>query len=137
MTLTPLSGRLGRIRQQGMGVAMGVVVWGICTVAFGFSTGPLLLSALFLAGAGAADLESMALRGLIIQLTTPDEFWGRISAVNAMFVIDGPMLGQFESGVVAAFVSPVFSVVSGGVVCILATIAVVALVPGLLRVHVK
>jgi hypothetical protein len=79
----------------------------------------------------------MVLRGLIIQLTTPDEFRGRISAVNAMFVIGGPMLGQFESGVVAGVASPVFSAVSGGVVCILATIAVVALVPGLLRVRVK
>jgi MFS family permease len=82
-------------------------------------------------------MVSMVLRGLIIQLTTPDEFRGRISAVNAMFVIGGPMLGQFESGVVAGVFSPVFSAVSGGVICIVATIAVVALVPGLLRVRVK
>ena len=120
-----------------MGVAAAIVVWGLCIVAFGFSTGPLLLSALFLAGAGAADMVSMVLRGLIIQLTTPDEFRGRISAVNAMFVIGGPMLGQFESGVVAGVFSPVFSAVSGGAICIVATIAVVALVPGLLRVRVK
>jgi MFS family permease len=120
-----------------MGVAVAIVAWGLFTVAFGFSTGPLLLSALFLAGAGAADMVSMVLRGVIIQLTTPDELRGRISAVNAMFVIGGPMLGQFESGLVAGFTTPVFSVVSGGAVCILATIAVVALVPGLLRVRVK
>ena len=137
VALAPLTGRIGRIRQQGMGVAAAIVVWGLCIVAFGFSTGPLLLSALFLAGAGAADMVSMVLRGLIIQLTTPDEFRGRISAVNAMFVIGGPMLGQFESGVVAGVFSPVFSAVSGGAICIVATIAVVALVPGLLRVRVK
>ena len=91
----------------------------------------------FFAGAGAADMVSMVLRGLIIQLTTPDEFRGRINAVNAMFVIGGPMLGQFESGLVAGIFSPEFSVVSGGLACILATVAIAALVPGLLRVKVK
>ncbi len=137
VALAPLTGRIGRIQQQGLGVAVAIIGWGICIIAFGFSTGPLLLSALFLAGAGAADMVSMVLRGLIVQITTPDEFRGRISAVNAMFVIGGPMLGQFESGVVAGFVTPVFSVVSGGIACIVATLAVVALVPRLLRVRVK
>jgi MFS family permease len=137
VALTPLTGRIGRISRQGLGVALAIVAWGVCIVAFGFSTGPLLLSALLLAGAGAADMVSMVLRGLIVQMTTPDEFRGRISAVNAMFVIGGPMLGQFESGVVAGLVSPVFSVVSGGVACIIATLAIVALAPGLLRVRVK
>jgi MFS family permease len=138
VALAPLTGRIGRIRRQGLGVALAIIGWGICVIAFGFSTGPLLLSVLFLAGAGAADMVSMVLRGLIVQMTTPDEFRGRISSVNAMFVIGGPMLGQFESGVVASFTaSPVFSVVSGGVACIVATIAVVALAPGLLRVRVK
>lgn len=137
VALAPLTGRIGRIQQQGLGVALAIIGWGICIIAFGFSTGPLLLSALFLAGAGAADMVSMVLRGLIVQITTPDEFRGRISAVNAMFVIGGPMLGQFESGMVAGFTSPVFSVVSGGVACIGATLAVVALVPRLLRVRVK
>ena len=137
VALTPLTGRIGRISQQGLGVALAIIGWGICIVAFGLSSGPLLLSALFLAGAGAADMVSMVLRGLIVQMTTPDEFRGRISAVNAMFVIGGPMLGQFESGLVAGFTSPVFSVVSGGIACIVATVAVVALVPGMLRVRVK
>jgi MFS family permease len=137
VAIAPLTGRIGRIQQQGLGVALAIIGWGICIVAFGVSTGPLLLSALFLAGAGAADMVSMVLRGLIVQITTPDEFRGRISAVNAMFVIGGPMLGQFESGVVAGFVTPVFSVVSGGIACIVATLAVVALVPRLLRVRVK
>jgi MFS family permease len=137
VVLTPLTGRIGRIRQQGFGVAAAIVGWGLCIIAFGFSTGPLWLSMLFLAGAGACDMVSMVLRHLIIQLTSPDEMRGRMSAVNAMFVIGGPMLGQFESGIVAGFATPQFSVVSGGVACIVATLAVVALVPGLLRVHVK
>jgi len=137
VALTPFTGRISRISRQGLGVVLAIICWGICIIAFGFSPGPLWLSVLFLAGSGAADMVSMILRGLVIQLTTPDEFRGRISAVNAMFVIGGPMLGQFESGVVAGLVSPQFSVVSGGVACILATVAIAACVPGLLRVKIK
>jgi MFS family permease len=137
VALTPLAGLIGRIPRQGLGVMLAVLAWGLCIIAFGFSTGPLWLSALFLMGAGAADMVSMILRNLVIQLTTPDEFRGRISAVNAMFVIGGPTLGQFESGLVAGFTNPVFSVVSGGIACILATLVIAALVPGLLRMHVE
>ena len=128
---------LGRIPRQGLGVVLAILVWGLCIVAFGLAPGPLWLSVLFLAGAGAADMVSMILRGLVIQLTTPDEFRGRMSAVNAMFVIGGPMLGQFESGLVAGLFSPQLSVISGGIACILATLAIAAFVPGLLRVKVK
>ncbi len=135
--LTPLTGRINRISRQGLGVVLAIVAWGLCIVVFGFLPGPLWLSSLFLAGAGAADMVSMILRGVVVQVTTPDEFRGRISAVNAMFVIGGPMLGQFESGMVAGFSTPQFSVVSGGIACIVATLAVAALVPGLLRVKVK
>ena len=137
VALTPFTGRIGRITRQGLGVVLAIIGWGICTIAFGFSSGPLWLSVLFLAGSGAADMISMILRGMVIQLTTPDEFRGRMSAVNGMFVVGGPMLGQFESGVVAGIVSPQFSVVSGGLACILATLAIAACVPGLLRVKIK
>ena len=77
------------------------------------------------------------IRGLIIQLTTPDEFRGRISSVNAMFVIGGPMLGQFESGLVAGLATPQFSVISGGAACIVATLIIATIVPGLLKVRVN
>ena len=137
VSLTPFTGRIGRISRQGLGIVLAIIGWGICIIAFGLSSGPLWLAVLFLAGAGAADMISMILRGVVVQLITPDEFRGRISAVNAMFVIGGPMLGQFESGVVAGIVSPQFSVVSGGVACILATLAIVACVPGLLRIKIR
>ncbi len=137
VALAPFTGLIGRITRQGLGVVLAIIVWGLCIMAFGLSPTPLWLGVLFLAGAGAADMVSMVLRGLIIQLTTPDEFRGRVNSVNAMFVIGGPMLGQLESGLVAGLVSPEFSVVSGGLACILSTLAVVALVPSLIRVKVK
>ncbi|GHO55273.1 hypothetical protein KSB_37480 [Ktedonobacter robiniae] len=137
VALTPLTGIINRIPRQGLGVVVAVLGWGLCIVGFGFAPGPLWLSTLLLAGAGAADMVSMILRALIVQLITPDEFRGRISAVNAMFVIGGPMLGQFESGVVAGVASPQLSVISGGVACIVATLAIAWLVPSLLRVKVE
>ncbi|MGZ3582960.1 MAG: MFS transporter [Ktedonobacterales bacterium] len=137
VALTPLTSRIGRFRRQGLGVALAIIGWGVCIIIFGFLPGPLWLSVLFLAGAGAADMVSMILRGLVVQLTTPDEMRGRMSAVNAMFVIGGPMLGQFESGVVAGIFTPQISVISGGVACIVATLVIAAAVPGLLRMEVK
>lgn len=137
VALSPLTSRIGRFPRQGVGVALAIVGWGVCIIIFGLLPGPLWLSALFLAGAGAADMVSMILRGLVVQLTTPDEMRGRMSAVNAMFVIGGPMLGQFESGIVAGIFTPQISVISGGVACIVATLAIAAVVPGLLRVEVK
>lgn len=136
IALAPFTGRINRIARQGLGVVLAIIGWGVCIVAFGLTGGPLWLSVIWLAGAGAADMVSMVLRGVLVQFTTPDEFRGRIQAVNAMFVIGGPMLGQFESGVVAGFFTPELSVISGGVACIIATLGVVALVPSLLRMKI-
>jgi hypothetical protein len=91
---------------------------------------------LLLAGAGAADMISSILRGLILQLTTPEELRGRISSVNAMFVIGGPMLGQFESGIVAGLLTPELSVVTGGLACIVATLAIAWKAPSVLRARI-
>jgi MFS family permease len=137
VVLTPFAGRIGRIARQGLGIVLAIIAWGVCIVAFGLYPATLWLSVLFLAAAGAADMVSMILRGVIVQLITPDEYRGRIQAVNAMFVIGGPMLGQFESGLAAGLVTPEFSVVSGGLACIIATFAIAACVPNLLRVKVK
>jgi Transmembrane secretion effector len=131
--MTPLVGRIGRMARKGVGVVVAVLGWGVCIVMFGIAPGPLWIGVALLAGAGAADMISMILRNQILQLRTPDELRGRISAVNAMFVIGGPMLGQFESGVVAGLLTPELSVVIGGLACIAATVAIAVRVPGLLR----
>ncbi len=137
IVLTPLTGRIGRIVRQGLGITVAIIVWGICIIAFGLFPFSLWLAALFLAGAGAANMVSMILRFLVIQIVTPDEFRGRISSVNAMFAFGGPLLGQLESGLIASFTSPQISVISGGIACIVATIAIVALVPDVLREQVR
>jgi len=83
----------------------------------------MLLSMLALAVAGAADNVSVVIRLTIMQLDTPDEIRGRVSAVNSIFIGASNQLGEFESGAVAAWVGPVASVVIGG----LGTLAVAAL----------
>src|SRR5712692_7174929 len=137
VVLAPFTGLVGRISRQGLGVVTAIIFWGLCITAFGFFPAPLWLGVLFLAGAGAADMVSLILRSLVRQLLTPDEYRGRSSGANGMFVIGGPMLGQFESGLVASIFTPEVSIISGGLACIVATVIIVALVPGLLRVKVK
>jgi MFS family permease len=137
LTMTPLAGRIGRVACKGVGVVVAVLAWGVCIAVFGVAPGPLWLGVALLAGAGAADMVSVILRGQILQLTTPDELRGRISAANAMFVVGGPMLGQFESGVVAGLFTPEISVLTGGLACIVATFVIAARVPNLLRTKVQ
>ncbi len=73
------------------------------------------LSLLMLAVAGAVDNISVVVRHTLVQLLTPDEKRGRVSAVNSLFIGTSNELGGFESGLVAYWFGPVISVVSGGV----------------------
>ncbi|HXF57392.1 MAG TPA: MFS transporter [Actinomycetota bacterium] len=127
------AGWVGRVRRQGVAVVAAVVVWGTGITAFGLSGDLFPLALLFLALAGAADVVSAVFRGTILQLTVPDALRGRISAVNMMVVAGGPRLGDVEAGAVASLVSPWFSVVSGGVACVVGALAVARWFPELRR----
>jgi len=112
----PLKGRAGR-RMFG-----AVALFGLATVVFGVSTWfPLSMIALVLLG--ASDMVSVVVRSSLVQLQTPDEMRGRVSAVNALFIGTSNQLGEFESGVTAAWFGVVPAVVIGGlgtlVVCVL------------------
>ena len=78
-----------------------------------------------LAFAGATDVISTILRNTVLQNAITDEFRSRISSVQMAVVTVGPRLGDMESGVVAGFTSTEFSIVSGGVACILGVIALI------------
>lgn len=136
VALTPFAGRIARIPRQGLGIVLSIIVWGLCIVAFGLFPNIFWLDIVFLAGAGAANMTSMILRFLIIQLSTPDEFRGRISSVNAMFAFSGSQFGQLESGLVANFTTPQIAVTSGGVMCLLVTLVIIICVPKILRLHI-
>jgi MFS family permease len=112
------SGWLGSVRRQGAAVVWAVAAWGAAIAAFGLLTSFYWLALLALAIAGAADVVSAVFRSTILQLSIPDSLRGRITAVHIMVVTGGPRIGDFEAGAVAALTSPVFSVVFGGLACI-------------------
>jgi MFS family permease len=121
-----VSGWARAVHRQGLAVFVAIAVWGAAIAAFGLAGQVLWLGLAFLALAGAADLVSAIFRGTILQLSIPDHMRGRMSAFQLMIVTTGPRLGDLEAGAVAALVNPVFSVVSGGVACIVG-IALLAL----------
>ena len=90
-----------------------VAVFGVTTIVFGVSHWVWLsMAALFING--AVDMVSVVVRQTLVQLDTPDEMRGRVSAVNAIFIGASNQLGEFESGATAALFGPVGAVVLGG-----------------------
>jgi hypothetical protein len=86
-----------------------------------------------LALAGAADVVSAIFRGSIVQLSVPDSLRGRLSSMHMAVVAGGPRLGDLEAGVVAALTSVRFSIVSGGLACVLASLGIARWAPGFLN----
>ena len=101
-------------RRAGPWLLGAVALYGVAMVVFGLSTA-VWLSLLALAVSGAADMVSVVIRQTLVQLETPDDMRGRVSAVNAIFIGASNQLGEFESGVTAAWWGAVASVVAGGV----------------------
>lgn len=108
-------------RRIGARLLVTVAVYGAATLAFGLSQS-FALSLAALVVVGGADMLSVVIRHTMVQLAAPDAIRGRVTAVNSLFTGASNQLGQFESGVTAAWFGPVGSVVLGG----LATIAIVA-----------
>jgi MFS family permease len=101
-------------RKAGVRLFVCVAIFGAATVVFGLSRS-LWLSLLALAVAGAADMISVIIRGSLLQLATPPEMRGRVSAVNSLFIGASNELGEFESGLTAQWWGAVRATVIGGV----------------------
>jgi hypothetical protein len=82
---------------------------------------------------GSCDNISVVVRSTLVQILTPDEMRGRVSALNSLFIGTSNELGAFESGLVANFFGPVVSVVSGGIGTILIVLGMTWLSPQLRR----
>jgi MFS family permease len=101
-------------RRAGLTMLFAVAAFGALTIVFGISTSLILsLVALFLTG--AADMVSVIIRATLVQVATPDEMRGRVSAVDMLFVGVSNELGEFESGLTAQWFGTVPAVVLGGV----------------------
>lgn len=123
---------IGNVRKQGKVILWAVAIYGLCTAIFGISTS-FILSALMLAGLGAADTVSMVIRNTLRQTLTPDALRGRMVAVNQIFFAGGPQLGEIEAGVVAKFLGAAASVWTGGLACVVAVGLIALGVPQLRR----
>ena len=110
----------------------GVAAFGVATIVFGLSTN-LLLSLAALVAMGAGDMVSVYIRHLLVQLETPDAIRGRVSAVNSVFIGASNELGEFESGITAAWWGTIPAVVVGGVATLVVTGAWMRLFPVLRR----
>lgn len=107
-----------KIRKQGQLFFGSILIFGLATILFGFSTTfTLAMIALFLIG--AADAVSTVIRNTIRQMQTPDHIRGRMTSVSQIFFMGGPQLGEVEAGLVAVAFGVPFAIISGGVGCIL------------------
>jgi MFS family permease len=125
-----LTGWIRHARRLGVIVIWAVLLWGVAVAAAGLMSS-LWLAAALLALAGAADSVSAVCRATINQSVTPDHMRGRMSSVFSLVVTGGPRLGDIEAGTVAGAVGVRFSVVSGGLACLVGVAAIVLAFPAL------
>ena len=128
------TGWVTNLRRQGWAVIIAVSIWGAAIVVFGL-VDTLWIAMVMLAIAGWADVISAVLRNTILQTTVPASFRSRMSSIQMAVVQGGPRLGDMESGAVATLTSIEFSVISGGLACIVGA-AVISLLLPVFRHHV-
>jgi MFS family permease len=126
LTLRPIE------RHAGPYMFGGVALFGVCTIVFALSRNVALsLAALLLLGCG--DMLSIYVRGILVQLNTPDSIRGRVSAINSMFIGGSNELGEFESGVTARWLGVVRAAALGGVLTLAVVGGWIKMFPGLRR----
>ncbi len=116
------SGWTRHVHRHGRAIVLAAGLWGLAVIGFGFAPS-LSLAVVFLAFAGAGDTVSGVFRSTIWNQTIPDHLRGRLAGIELISYTSGPTLGNFEAGAVAAAFGLRFSIVSGGVLCVLATAA--------------
>lgn len=129
-TMALLQAHRGPLRRAGRTLLFAVAGFGTVTIVFGISR-TFWLSMAMLCLLGSCDNISVVVRSTLIQMLTPDDMRGRVSALNGLFIGTSNELGAFESGLVAGFLGPVFSVVSGGIGTLLVVAAIAWLFPQL------
>lgn len=125
---TMFSGWSSRIRFQGRAVVIAAALWGVFMIGVGFAPS-LWIAVFFLVLAGCADMFSGLFRGIIWSHSVPNAMRGRLSGIEMISYMTGPLLGNARAGWIAAKSSVAISLWSGGVICVLAVIATSFLLP--------
>jgi MFS family permease len=132
LVMAIFTGWLDRIQRRGRLVVLVVLSWGVAMALFGLIH-LLWIGVICLGVAGAMDVISTVLRNTILQTSITDEYRSRLSAIQNAVVTGGPRLGDLESGTVANFTSTEFSIVSGGIMCVLGVLALIRWRPSFWR----
>jgi predicted MFS family arabinose efflux permease len=122
------TGWVTQLKRQGRAVIVAVLAWGLSIAIFGL-VHTLWVALVMLAIAGWSDVISAVLRNTILQTTIPERFRSRMSSIQMAVVQGGPRLGDMESGTVATLTSLEFSVVSGGLACVVGAVVLGLLMP--------
>jgi MFS family permease len=122
LAMAIFTGWMEKVRRRGRLVTLVVLSWGAAMALFGLVPA-VEVGVACLAVAGAMDVISTVLRNTILQTSITDDFRSRISSIQMAVVTGGPRLGDLESGSVAAVTSTGFSIVSGGLLCIIGVLA--------------
>jgi MFS family permease len=128
LVVTLFSGWSSRVQRQGAIVIAAAALWGVAIIALGFA--PNLPSAVAcLAIAGGADMVSGMFRQTIWNQTIPTELRGRLSGLEMISYMTGPLLGNARAGYLATRYDARFSIVSGGILCVLGVLSCIPLLP--------
>jgi predicted MFS family arabinose efflux permease len=126
------TGWMDKVRRRGRLVVLVVLMWGVVMALFGLIPA-LWVGLLCLSVAGAMDVISTVLRNTILQTSITDEYRSRLSSIHIAVVTGGPRLGDLESGTVASLTSTEFSIVSGGILCVVGVLALIRWRPSFWR----
>lgn len=128
LIMTVFSGWTGKVHHHGRAVVAAATCWAVFIIGVGIAPS-LWMAILFLGLAGAADMLSGLFRGIIWNQTVPNEFRGRLSGIEMISYMSGPLLGNARAGWLAAKYSVPFSITSGGIVCAVAVILTAVFLP--------
>lgn len=132
LLVSMVSGWVSHVKYHGRAIVIAAILWGVSIIFFGLVSN-IWVSLLFLCFAGGFDAISGIFRSLIWNDTIPNEYRGRLAGIEMISYLSGPRLGDTEAGLVAAAFGVTFSIVSGGVLCILGVIGCCYMFPKFLH----
>lgn len=128
LVMTLISGWTVKVAHHGRAVIIAASLWAVFIIGVGYAQN-LWMALLFLGLAGAADMISGLFRGIIWNETVPNDLRGRLSGIEMISYMSGPLLGNARAGWVAARFSVPTSISSGGLICVLAVIVTAFCLP--------
>lgn len=132
LVATVTSGWTKKVNRHGLFVSLAAAFWGVAMIFFGFAQN-LYLALFCLALAGGFDMISGVFRMTIWSQTIPHYLRGRLAGLEMISYTSGPKLGDAEAGIVATLFSVRTSIVSGGILCVIGTAVISALIPQFIR----